>query len=313
MVIYTIIIPHKNIPSLLKRCLDSIPYRPDIEIIVVDDNSNEESIKELKKICCPKFQIIYTSENKGAGYARNIGLKIAKGKWIIFADADDVFESSFDKILNSLSNDDLSDIVNFDVTSRNSETNEPNNEIEKINYHCTDKKYIKNPISFKYVTLVPWGKIIRKDFIQRNNLSFEEVKYGNDLRFASLCDFHCRNRKIIPIVGYCWMYRQNSLWRQNNLEWAETRHRVLVENGLLMRSLGEKEFGNRLINGSIDFLLEIRKHSYKKFLVTLISYVISTRNFQVLFTCIPYFIIQDIVSSVVKGLKRLSNRNQTYK
>lgn len=307
MVIYTIIIPHKNIPSLLKRCLDSIPYRPDIEIIVVDDNSNEESIKELKKICCPKLQIIYTSENKGAGYARNIGLKISKGQWIIFADADDVFEPDFDKILNSLSNDDMSDIINFDVTSRNSETDEPNSEIEKSNYHCTDVKYMKDPMSFKYITLVPWGKIIRHKFIQEFNLSFEEIKYGNDLRFVSLCDFYCRSRRIIPIIGYCWMYRKNSLWRQNNLEWAEIRHRVLVKTGLLMCSLGEKEFGNRLISGSIDFLLEIRKHSYKKFIITLISYIVSTKNFWILFTCIPYFIIQDIVNSVVKGLKRLSN------
>lgn len=307
MVIYTIIIPHKNIPSLLKRCLDSIPCRPDIEIIVVDDNSNEESIKELQKIRLSNLQIVYTTENKGAGYARNIGLKIAKGQWIIFADADDVFEPDFDKILNILSNDDMSDIVNFDVTSRNSETNQPNNEIEKINYHCTNEKFIKDPMSFKYITLVPWGKIISKKFIQEFNLSFEEIKYGNDLRFASLCDFYCRSRKIIPIIGYCWMHRQNSLWRQSNQEWAEIRHRVLVGTGLLMRSLGEKEFGNRLISGSIDFLLKIRKHSYKKFIITLISYIVSTRNFRILFTCIPYFIIQDTVNSVVKGLKRLSN------
>lgn len=307
MVTYTIIIPHKNITSLLKRCLNSIPCRPDIEIIVVDDNSNEDAIIELREISHPKLHIIYTTENKGAGYARNIGLKSAQGQWIIFADADDVFEPNFDKILNNLTNDDASDIVNFDVTSRNSETNESNNEIEKIKYHCTDEKYIKDPMSFKYITLVPWGKIISKNFIQKFSLSFEEIKYGNDLRFSSLCDFYCRSRRIIPIVGYCWMYRQNSLWRQNNQEWTEIRYQVLVENGLLMRSLGEKDFGNRLINGSIDFLLEIRKHSYKKFIVMLISYVASTRNFRVLLTCIPYFIIQDTINSVIKGLKRLSN------
>ena len=37
---FSIIIPHKNIPSLLQRCLDSIPKRDDVQIIVVDDNSN---------------------------------------------------------------------------------------------------------------------------------------------------------------------------------------------------------------------------------------------------------------------------------
>ena len=39
MINYSIIIPHKNIPNLLQRCLDSIPNREDVQIIVVDDNS----------------------------------------------------------------------------------------------------------------------------------------------------------------------------------------------------------------------------------------------------------------------------------
>ena len=38
--IYSIIIPHKNIPKLLQRCLDSIPERDDVQVIIVDDNSD---------------------------------------------------------------------------------------------------------------------------------------------------------------------------------------------------------------------------------------------------------------------------------
>ena len=44
MISYSIIIPHKNTPSLLQRCLDSIPQRSDIEIIIVDDNSDEQKV-----------------------------------------------------------------------------------------------------------------------------------------------------------------------------------------------------------------------------------------------------------------------------
>lgn len=43
-IVYSIIIPHKNIPDLLRRCLDSIPQRPDIQIIVVDDNSSPDKV-----------------------------------------------------------------------------------------------------------------------------------------------------------------------------------------------------------------------------------------------------------------------------
>lgn len=44
MYTYTIIIPHRNIPKLLQRCLDSIPHRDDLHIIVVDDNSDPDKV-----------------------------------------------------------------------------------------------------------------------------------------------------------------------------------------------------------------------------------------------------------------------------
>lgn len=293
MSFFSIIIPHKNIPSLLKRCLDSIPDYPDLKIIVVDDNSDEEAINHLKKIHRSNLQIIYTKEGKGAGYARNIGLEQANSVWILFADADDVFERDFGKILNLLLNDIKSDIVNFDVTSRNSETNEANDEIEKINYHCTDEKYQKDPASFKFISLVPWGKAIRRDFILQHHLRFEEIKHGNDLRFASLCDFYCQHRRIIPIIGYCWMYREDSLWRHKDLEWAESRYKVLVKTGRMMKKLGEAEYGQRLIDEAWGFCTSIKDYSYIKYLCTAFKYGIYTRKFRILFINIPYFLFKD--------------------
>ena len=111
MINYSIIIPHKNIPDLLQICLDSIPERDDIEIIVVDDNSDEEIISKsdfpgLERSDC---KVIFTKEGKGAGYARNVGLDNANGKWILFADADDYFVDDFLIILDKYS------ILEFDT------------------------------------------------------------------------------------------------------------------------------------------------------------------------------------------------------
>ena len=88
---YSIIIPHKNIPDLLKRCLDSIPRRNDVQIIVVDDNSDPEKVdfSNFPGVGEKCVEVYFTKEGKGAGFARNVGLKYAIGKWVLFADADD--------------------------------------------------------------------------------------------------------------------------------------------------------------------------------------------------------------------------------
>lgn len=97
---YSIIIPHKNTITLLRRCVESIPKRNDVQIIVIDDYSDIISAEEWNQ-----FQQVYShvelylpEEGKGAGYARNIGLKHAKGKWIIFADADVFLRECFCRI-----------------------------------------------------------------------------------------------------------------------------------------------------------------------------------------------------------------------
>ena len=90
---FSIIIPHKNIPSLLQRCLDSIPKRDDVQIIVVDDNSNPQKVdfEKFPGLDKPNTEAYFDKSGKGAGRARNVGLKHAKGEWVIFADCDDYF------------------------------------------------------------------------------------------------------------------------------------------------------------------------------------------------------------------------------
>lgn len=87
---FSIIIPHKNLLDLLIRCLESIPKRNDIQVIVVDDNSvNQTAIQnEISKIEDIKIDFVACSKSKGAGGARNVGLQMALGSYLLFADAD---------------------------------------------------------------------------------------------------------------------------------------------------------------------------------------------------------------------------------
>ena len=94
MINYSFIIPHHNSPKLLERCLDSIPQRNDIEIIVVDDNSDADK-KAYSYRGDVRIINIDVEHTKGAGRARNYGMKEARGKWILFADCDDFYIDGF--------------------------------------------------------------------------------------------------------------------------------------------------------------------------------------------------------------------------
>ena len=112
--LFSIIIPHYDIPDLLMRCLKSIPVSEDIQVIVVDDNSPDADtyLERYPELLCPYLEFIRTTKGGGAGYARNIGLDHAKGEWLLFADADDFFVEDMYDIITSNS-DSEADVIYF--------------------------------------------------------------------------------------------------------------------------------------------------------------------------------------------------------
>lgn len=111
---FSIIIPHFDIPDLLMRCLKSIPVSKDIQVIVVDDNSPDADtyLERYPELSRPYLEFIRTTKGGGAGYARNIGLDHATGKWLLFADADDFFVEDMYDIISS-NTDSKADVIYF--------------------------------------------------------------------------------------------------------------------------------------------------------------------------------------------------------
>lgn len=89
----SIIIPYYNRPIKLQRALDSIMNQTykDFEIIIVDDASDKAYEGHLAK----EINYIRCNKNRGPGAVRNIGLKIAKGEYVVFLDSDDYWDESF--------------------------------------------------------------------------------------------------------------------------------------------------------------------------------------------------------------------------
>ena len=101
----SIIIPAYNIESYIGRCLDSLLNQTyeDLEIIVVDDGSTDNTLSIIKEYCNKDDRItVIHKENEGVSVARLTGMKKAKGEYVGFVDGDDIVEQDmFEFLMNN--------------------------------------------------------------------------------------------------------------------------------------------------------------------------------------------------------------------
>lgn len=214
MFVYSIIIPHRNIPKLLQRCLDSIPQRPDLEIIVVDDNSDPEIVdfEHFPGQVRSDTTVIFDKSGLGPGHARNIGLEHAQGKWLFFADADDYFNYCLNDILDEYA-DCKVDIVYFKCSSADSElyTNS-----DRADYHNHSvQQYLdksdQGELFLRYVNGGPVSKLIRRSIVVEHKLSFQEIRIHEDTKFFYLLGLYAKSIAADKRAIYCITKRPDSI------------------------------------------------------------------------------------------------------
>lgn len=96
MISYSVIIPVYNRGNSIINCLNSVLIQrvKPVEVIIVDDNSTDNTKDIIKSLKNPLIKLVELKENKGAQHARNIGVKETKTDWIAFIDSDDVWENN---------------------------------------------------------------------------------------------------------------------------------------------------------------------------------------------------------------------------
>ena len=186
---FSIIIPHRDCPSLLRRCLNSIPERDDTQIIIVDDDSNPTIVDfvHFPGIDRNNVTVVFTKGGKGAGYARNVGLERAAGKWLLFLDADDLLLPSiievFDEVINA-----SEDIVFYRPRFVFSDDlNRTSTRGGSIYNHYIDEYFeTGSEIALRTRWHSPWSKFIKRSLVVEKNIRFEETRYSNDVLFSAL-------------------------------------------------------------------------------------------------------------------------------
>lgn len=201
----SIIIPNYNSGKLLKECVESIVNETDesIEIIVVDDGSTDRSIDEIKNFTGIK---LIRQPNQGVSVARNTGLKAAKGKYVMFVDADDTLNGNWlleVKKEIKLNNDLV--IFNYNKDKFPQKIVDSSKKLRGNMMREYAKKMVKLPTLYMTV----WGKLIKNSLIKDNNLYFDQdIKLSEDGDFIIQCLLKITS---LSLNDYClYNYRNNS-------------------------------------------------------------------------------------------------------
>lgn len=159
MVKISVIIPVYNQEELVIKAINSIPKRDDIEIIAIDDGSQDNTWESLHQNLKGNMTIIRNPFNKGVAYTVNKGYDLAKGEYVVLLGSDDYFYTEeFEKIIDEL---DGTDLVYFDVKINNGDIWEVNEE----------SKYV----------LCGSYKFMRREFIGKTRCA--DKKAGEDVSF----------------------------------------------------------------------------------------------------------------------------------
>lgn len=173
-IFFSIVIPTYNQSNFIKDSVNSVlsqTYK-NFEILVMDDGSTDNTVKIVKEI--NDSRIIYEWNNNSGGPAkpRNLGISRAKGKWICFLDADDIWYKN--KLMNFYNEINLDKKDSFEVICSNellvnSETKE-----KKIIKHGPFSENFYKDLLIKGNRLSPSATSIKIDFLKKNRIVFRE-------------------------------------------------------------------------------------------------------------------------------------------
>ncbi len=195
----SVIIPVYNVEPYLEECLDSVCNQTlkEIEIICINDGSTDSSLKILQQYAEQDERIIIINQNNhGLSHSRNIGIQLAKGKYIYFLDSDDYISyEALDFLVNIMLTGNL-EMLLFNARvfgDRNVEEKRLQREINIFNRSHEYPFVSRGENLFKllidnneYVSAVS-AQLISRNFLQDNSLMFQEDIIHEDELYTFKC------------------------------------------------------------------------------------------------------------------------------
>ena len=213
----SVIIPVYNVSDYVERCVRSVMAQcySDIECIIVDDCSLDDSITKCERLIKAydgpiSFSIFRHEKNKGVSAARNTGMKVATGDYVVYMDSDDaITEDCIEKLARPIERDGSIEMVigNFvrDVeghrTCRQQQERELGSRDAIRDFFFCQRGF--------FVT--PCNRLVKRDFLIQNELYFTEGLLWEDNLWTFYLLKHLCHIYIIPDLTYVYYHRPCSI------------------------------------------------------------------------------------------------------
>lgn len=231
----SIVLPVYNAENTINNTITSIINQTyqEWELIIINDGSIDRSQEICEEYAKKDNRIrLYSIPNGGPSKARNIGLNKCDGKYIMFVDADDLYNKDMIKIMENQISTDKMDLVCCNYIKSEKEKNEIAKNIdEKI---ITEKKELYELIEYmqdKLLYNVIWNKIYRYDIIKENNINFDEdIDMGEDYSFNNKYFQYINKAKLINDKLYIHIIEKKSISAKYRKDEFERRIKNISSN-----------------------------------------------------------------------------------
>lgn len=210
----SIIIPVYNAEEYLDRCLESVVSQnfTSYEVILVDDGSSDSSplICDRYSATDPRFRTIH-KENGGVSSARNAGLNLAKGEYVMFVDSDDaLLPDALERMFEETVDEDI--VIGGYTTYIGGIPGKEVLPLKACSYRGGEMTFFFDDNIRRNCEMLdaPWSKMFRRKTV--GDLRFcEDLSYAEDKLFVFTFFSKCRSAHTCPVPVYAYHIRPGSL------------------------------------------------------------------------------------------------------
>lgn len=272
---FSIIIPVYNVEKYIDQCLESVVTQEfdSFEVILVNDGSTDSSGARCDAYAEKYVNVrVIHQENKGLSGARNAGLDVAVGEWILFVDSDDWIEVGMLRKLYMQMREEVVDLYSYNAYK----VGEQGKLIQKLIYVPENETvhFIREKDMFEYVTnrlmqyeigWEVWSRAFRRNLIEEKKIRFRECSevFAEDYLFTFQYMLCARRVKHLCSVFYFYRQRKGSLIHNINqntvlerlFQWAEEAYRTVKKEKLSYFAECYEVVYFRLLNHHIQYML----------------------------------------------------------